>query len=93
MGKYTLIVAEPAKKHLRAIYKSGNKTTIKRLDRIFKELSEHPYFGFASPEQLKYKQSGNWSRQIDKKNRVVYSVDEENATVLILSAKGHYDDK
>lgn len=35
----------------------------------------------------------NWSRQINKKDRLIYKVDEGVVTVYIVSALGHYDDK
>jgi len=56
------------------------------------ELREHPYSGTGKPEQLRgYKNL--WSRRIDKKNRLVYSVEEAVVTVYVISAVGHYNDK
>ena len=34
-----------------------------------------------------------WSRQLDKKNRIRYMVNETTVIVFIISAWGHYDDK
>ncbi|HAH24449.1 MAG TPA: type II toxin-antitoxin system mRNA interferase toxin, RelE/StbE family, partial [Prolixibacteraceae bacterium] len=34
-----------------------------------------------------------WSRQINKKDRIIYEVDEQDVKVSIISAKGHYGDK
>ena len=45
--------------------------------------------GIGKPEPLKYK--GAWSRRIDQKNRLVYSVDENN-DIIIYSCKEHYED-
>lgn len=39
MGKYTVEIEAKAKKELVSHYKSGNKNTIKRIERIFLELS------------------------------------------------------
>jgi len=36
---------------------------------------------------------GQWSRKIDKKNRLVYTINDEIVTVEVVSAKGHYGDK
>ena len=44
------------------------------------------------PEQLRYLE-GVWSRQLDKKNRIRYMVNETTVIVFIISAWGHYDDK
>jgi len=90
MARYIVIVTDTAKKHLASHYKSGDKALTKRLERIFEELGEHPYEGIGKPEPLKHNLSGLWSRRIDDKNRLVYRVDEEIITVLVITAKGHY---
>lgn len=93
MGKYSIEIENEAKKELAAHYKSGDRKTIKRIERIFKELAETPYDGIGSPEPLKYELSGYWSRQINKKDRLIYKVKEETITIYIVSAIGHYGDK
>ena len=93
MGRYKIAISERAKKHLALWKKSGQENAIKRIERIFKELSENPYSGIGSPEQLKFNLTGCWSRQIDKKNRIIYIVKEEDVIVFVVSAKGHYFDK
>lgn len=70
MGKYSIEIENEAKKELAAHYKSGDRKTIKRIERIFKELAETPYDGIGSPEPLKYELSGYWSRQINKGNYI-----------------------
>ena len=74
-------------------YKSGDMGLIKRIERIFEELSNHPFIGIGKPEALKHDLAGLWSRRLDEKNRLVYNVVEENITVFMVSAKGHYSDK
>lgn len=93
MGQYSLDLTDLAKRDLAEHRKSGDKQIAKRLTRIFEELAETPYKGIGNPEPLKYEWSGYWSREINKKHRIVYSVNDETVTVLILSAKGHYGDK
>ena len=93
MGKYIVTISEIAKQQLNKHYKSGDKALIRRIERIFEELSEHPYAGIGKPEQLKHELSGLWSRRLDEKNRLVYDVIENIVTVFVLSAKGHYNDK
>ena len=75
-----------------AIYKSGNKGAIKKIESLLSELEEHPTTGTGKPEQLKGVE-GIWSRRIDKKNRLLYTIKEEKILVLVLSALGHYNDK
>jgi toxin YoeB len=93
MGKYIVQLSKVAKKDLEAIYKSGDKKSIQKVKTIFLELTETPYFGTGNPEQLKHELSGFWSRRINKKDRLVYAVDEFTITVSVVSALGHYSDK
>jgi len=93
MGRYFVVLTDTTKQQLVKIHKSGDKILIRRIERILTELSEHPFEGIGKPEQLKYEFSGLWSRRLDEKNRLVYSVTEEKVTVFVLSVKGHYEDK
>ena len=63
---------------------------IKKILKILNELKEHPYTGTGNPEELKYELSGFWSRRINKKDRLIYEVQEEVVTVFVVSAFGHY---
>ena len=51
----------------------------RKLEKLLDELREHL--------------EGVWSRQLDKKNRIRYMVNETTVIVFIISAWGHYDDK
>ena len=90
MGKYYVDVNETVKKELFQNKKSGNIADIKKIESIFIELEEHPYSGIGKPEQLKYDLTGYWSRRINKKDRLVYEIDEKQSMVIVVSAKGHY---
>lgn len=92
MGKYNVIISNSAQKDLLNIQKSGDKASIKKVDRI-SELYEHPETGVGSPERLKFDYSGYWSRQINKKDRLIYRIEENIITVTVVSAIGHYNDK
>lgn len=93
MGKYSIVVEKAAQKELQTHYKSGDKVSIKRIEKIFEELSKHPQTGIGKPEQLKFGLSGYWSRQINKKDRLIYRIEENIITVFVVSAVGHYGDK
>lgn len=93
MGKYLIVVTDKAKKHMKAKRKAGDTLSVKKIKRIISELSQNPYTGIGKPEALKYQLQGYWSRQINKKDRLIYQVDEETATVTIVSGQGHYFDK
>lgn len=74
-------------------YKSGNKKSIKSIEKILKELSETPFEGVGNPEPLKHNLAGFWSRRINNKDRIIYSVNENLVLVEVVSAMGHYSDK
>ena len=93
MGKYIVNLSEKAGNDLKKIHKSGDKKSIIRIERIFKELTEHPYKGIGKPEALKYQYKGFWSRRINEKDRLIYEVKENIVSVFIVSALGHYKDK
>lgn len=92
MGKYQVALSPRAKIELQAIQKSGDKGAIKKIGRLISELAEHPETGTGKPELLKGV-DGIWSRRIDKKNRLLYTIKEDKVLVLVLSVLGHYDDK
>ncbi len=73
--------------------KSGDKSTIKKINTILIELTNSPYTGIGNPEALKHEYTGFWSRKINKKDRLIYQVHEDIVTVYVLSAMGHYKDK
>lgn len=75
--------------------KSGRQSDIKRIELIIKELSITPRMGIGHPERLKYQEECReiWSRKINKKDRLIYEIIENQIVVEIIQAKGHYDDK
>lgn len=90
---YKLIITRDAEEDLARHRKAGDKKALKRLVRILDELREHPATGFGRPEQLKHEWTGYWSREITDKHRIIYQIQDETVTVLIVQAYGHYDDK
>jgi toxin YoeB len=93
MGKYFVEFENIARNDLKFHYKSGNKSTIKKIEKILLELTQNPFSGEGQPEELKYDFKGYWSRRINKKDRIVYRVEAEIVTVFVVSAMGHYSDK
>jgi len=90
---YTLDITVQAKTDIAYLKKNGGKAVTQKIEKLLQELIEHPKTGTGQVEQLKGNMHGKWSRRIDKKNRLVYTIDEEIVTVEVLSAKGHYGDK
>jgi toxin YoeB len=89
--KYSIIIQKLADTHLKKIEKSGDKTSLRKIQQIFEELELHPTTGIGNPELLKHNLSGFWSRRINKKDRLIYQIIEEpDHLVVIISALGHY---
>lgn len=93
MGKFRVIIAENAIQDIKKLLKAGNKSTIKKIEIILTELENHPTIGVGQPEKLKYEFDNKWSRRLNKKDRIVYSIYDDTVTVEVLSALGHYSDK
>lgn len=70
--------------------KSGNKVVQEKISALINDMIKHPYTGIGKPEPLKYQLSGSWSRRITLNDRLVYSVNIENDTIEIETARGHY---
>ena len=63
-----------------------------KIEKIFDELYEHPTSGIGKAERLKGDLSGYWSRRLNKKDRMVYKIENSIVTVYVLSLRGHYGD-
>ena len=93
---YTIELTQEALKQRKEIKKNGRPSVKKRLERIFAEIAINPMDsnGFASAEKLKHFPNNEiWSRELSKKDRVVYEVFEDKKTVLVSRLLGHYFDK
>ncbi len=85
-----IIFSPKARKDLDNWIVAGNKRAIKKVNLLIKDIQQNPYDGIGKPEPLKYELAGLWSRRIDRKNRMVYEIDEHTKIISILSLKGHY---
>jgi toxin YoeB len=90
---YVLNFSKTALKDIEKHRKSGNKVTLKKIEKLLNELIEHPMTGTGQPEILKHDLAGLYSRRINQKHRLVYSINEQIVTIYVLSAWSHYGDK
>ena len=90
---YELILMPEASKHLKEWRKSGQKKTLKKIADLFEELRLHPKTGTGHVEQLKGNLTGFWSQEISKCDRMIYTIEDDNVIVNVVSIKGHYGDK
>jgi len=89
---YKLDYTDEAKLGMQRL-KYDEPKAFKKLGKLLEELMEHPRTGTGKPEQLKGDRSGQWSRRITDKHRLVYKINDTEVVVLVLTAYGHYDDK
>ena len=69
--------------------KINNKVIINRINKLLKDILDHPFEGLGKPELLKSDHKGIWSRRITKEHRILYLVKDK--IVYIMSLKGHYN--
>ncbi len=65
-----------------------DKSMLKKINALVKEIERTPFEGSGKPEPLKYNLAGWWSRRITIEHRLVYKVD--NGAVVILQCRYHY---
>lgn len=68
-----------------------DKKTLKKINSLLKSIQREPFAGEGKPEPLKGSLDGEWSRRINEKDRLVYTV--RNDSIVITQCKGHYMDK
>ncbi|MBK8808979.1 MAG: Txe/YoeB family addiction module toxin [Bacteroidales bacterium] len=90
---YILEFSETALYDIETHKKVGDKAVLKKIDKLLNELMKHPTTGTGQPEKLKHDYAGLYSRRINNKHRLIYSIDENIVTVQVLNAWGHYLDK
>ncbi|MCI6260518.1 Txe/YoeB family addiction module toxin [Pyramidobacter sp. SM-530-WT-4B] len=71
-------------------WQSVDKKAVKKINALIKDIERNGVSkGIGKPELLRY--INGWSREIDKKNRLVYRIDEHEF-LFIASCKGHYEE-
>jgi toxin YoeB len=69
-------------------WQNADKTMLKKINSLFKEIERIPFEGNGKPVPLKHNLSGWWSRRITLVHRLVYKIDNE--TIVILQCRYHY---
>lgn len=69
-------------------WQKTDKKTLKRINKLIKDIQRNKYEGLGKPEALKHNLSGFWSRRITNEHRIVYKI--ENNAVLIAQLRYHY---
>ena len=71
-------------------WQTQDKKTLKKINKLIKDIKRDPFNGIGHPEPLKHDLQGWWSREIDDKNRIIYKL--TSGVIEILQCKDHYDD-
>ena len=72
-------------------WQTQDKKTLKKINGLLKDIDRNGYRCKGKPEPLKGNYSGFWSVRIDKKNRLVFRI--EDGTIEIVQCRTHYEDK
>lgn len=72
-------------------WQKQDKKTLNRINKLLADIKRNGYNGIGEPEPLKHDLNKYWSRRIDEKNRIVYTVEEN--TAFIVQCGSHYRDK
>ena len=70
-------------------WQKEDKSILKRINQLIKEILRQPFSGTGKPEPLKGNLKGLWSRRINHEHRLVYIVEE--TVIIIVDCKGHYN--
>ena len=79
---YDVILSPDAVKDLAKLRKN-EPNAFATAYRLLDELREHPRTGTGKPEPLSGDRSGQWSRRITQKHRMVYSIEDEIVEVYV----------
>ena len=100
---YRYIELDKALSNKKDIQKSYPKGIQSKLFRLVNDILTNPRNKFAvgKPEELKYTDIERWSRELTKKDRIVYSIEpgvlhnmtDVDEVVIFHQYLGHYDDK
>ena len=86
---YAVVFSEDAKKDLKELHKKA-PLAISKLSKLLVKMQEHPRTGTGHVEVLKGYDGNVYSRRITEEHRLVYKIYDNNLTILVLSAFGHY---
>lgn len=73
-------------------WQTQDKKTLKRINMLIKDIERNGNEGIGKPEPLRENLTGFWSRRIDERHRLVYSI-LDNGDIQIAQCRGHYNDE
>lgn len=89
MVKWEIVYNKKTIKHIENLKKSH---LLEKIKKIVASIKENPFSPANSFEKLVGDLKGYYSKRINIKHRIVYSVNTENHTIYICSMWSHYED-
>jgi len=87
---YRITILKKAQRDLDWFRKNDRNSYVKCFD-LVRELIVKPREGTGKPERLKYFEKEVYSRRVNHKDRLIYTIYEEQEEIDISSFRGHYD--
>ncbi|HEY8779994.1 MAG TPA: Txe/YoeB family addiction module toxin [Mucilaginibacter sp.] len=69
-------------------WQSTDKSMLKKINSLVKEIDRTPFEGSGKPEPLRYNLTGLWLRRINLDHRLVYKIEGE--AIVIHQCRYHY---
>jgi toxin YoeB len=87
---YRINILKNADKDLDWFRKNDRKGYLKCFD-LVRDLMKNPREGIGKPERLKYFDKEVYSRRVNLKDRMIYTIYEDLKEIDVTSFKGHYE--
>ena len=87
---YKITILEKAQDDLVWFRRNDKVSYIKCFD-LVRELMENPRSGIGKPERLKYFEKEVYSRRVNHKDRMIYTIYEALIEIDVTSFRGHYE--
>jgi toxin YoeB len=87
---FRINIVKKAQKDLSWFRKNDRSSYVKCFD-VVREVMENPRVGTGKPERLKYFEKEVYSRRVNHKDRMIYTIYEGLKEIDITSFRGHYE--
>jgi toxin YoeB len=87
---YRITILKKAQRDLDWFRRKDKSSYIKSFD-LVRELMENPREGTGKPERLRYFEKEVYSRRVNHKDRLVYTIYEDLKEIDVTSFRGHYE--
>ncbi len=87
---YKILIFPLAEEDLAYLKKNDKNSYIKCFD-ILRAMAQEPRTGIRKPERLKYFEKEVYSRRLNHKDRIIYTIYEKEKEIDVSSCRGHYD--